>query len=149
MDAWVNSRPIPLHCSLARADDSFDYPARAWAYEPSPATPISWLAEDGEFYVPDLLQDEAHEPRPGCHAAAEAHARHLRKAERQVDEALMLSEVLRASMADVGDHRAMQVEIVIGIVEKKLRKALTRIDRHSAGHLNLFMAYYDRSEPNA
>ena len=101
------------------------------------------LEEEGEFYVPDLLHDEEHEPKPGLHAAADAHTRRLHKAERHVDEALLLSQVLRASMADAGDRRAMQVETVLRIVEKKLRKARSQIDKHDARHVNLFMAYFD------
>ena len=107
------------------------------------ALPETRVEEEGEFYVPDLLANEDYEPRPALYSAAEVHARRLRKAERHIDEALNLSQVLRASMCDAGDSRAMQVETVLKIVEKKLSKAHCQIDRHDASHMNLFMAYID------
>ena len=99
------------------------------------------VREEPGFYVPKLLSDLDYEPQPGAYAAAEAHGRHLRRAERLIDEAALLAEVLRAAMGDASDARAMQVDAVITIVGKKLRKARADIDRQDTRDLNLFLAY--------
>ncbi len=116
---------------------------RAGNDAPAAATVETRLEEEGEFYIPDLLCNEDYEPRPALYYAAEAHARSLRKAERHIDEALNLSQVLRAAMGDADDSRAMQVETVLKIVRKKLSKAHAQIDKYDASHMNLFMAYVD------
>ena len=108
-------------------------------------TAPGWLAmevnEERGFYVPKLLSDPDYEPQPGAYAAAEAHGRRLRRAERRVEEALLLAEMLRLAMGDAEDARAMQVDAVVGIVERKLRKARADIDRQDTRDLNLFLAY--------
>lgn len=80
-----------------------------------------------------------------CHAADE-HARHLRRAQRRLEDALNLAGVLRASVGDEGDSRAMQAETVLKIVERKVNKALNQLDRHDGRHRNLFFAYFDLQE---
>ncbi len=67
-------------------------------------------------------------------AAAFRRAAHLRKAERLLDEARNLVALLLASLGDEADARAMQTEIALKLVEKKLNKAHTQIDRHEARH---------------
>lgn len=99
------------------------------------------LAEDAAFYVPDLLSAEGFEPDPAHWDAAEAHARKLHKAGRHIDDALNLTRVLRGAVREDGDSRAMQVDTVLRIAEKKLDRARRQIDRHDASHMNLFMAY--------
>ena len=42
-----------------------------------------------------------------------------------------------------GDDRAMQIEVGLKAVEKKLSKAHARIDRHHTRYTNLFFAYFD------
>jgi len=101
------------------------------------------LREEGEFYVPDLLSDADGLPPPAIASAAQAYGKHLQKAERHIDEARLLSEVLRESLGDACDGRAMQVDAVLEVVDKKLRKARLRMDRHSRRYLNLFLAYAD------
>jgi hypothetical protein len=109
----------------------------------------SGVAEEGEIYVPDLLADEDFEPGPALCDAADEHARDLREAERYIDEALHLADVLRAAMGDAGDRRAMQVDTVLKIVGEKLGQAHARIDEHDASHVNLFMAYAELKNPSA
>ena len=99
------------------------------------------VREEAGSYVPDLLSDPDYEPRPGTCAAAEAHARRLRRAECLIDEATLLTEVLRSAMGDASDARAMQVDAVTRIIGKKLRKARADIDRQDTRDLNLFLAY--------
>ena len=103
--------------------------------------PAMEVREEREVYVPKLLSDPDYAPRPGAYRAAEAHGRRLRRAERLVGEAALLAEVLRLAMGDASDARAMQVDAVIGIVEKKLQKARADIDRQDTRDLNLFLAY--------
>lgn len=108
-----------------------------------PPTTVMRLEEDGEFYVPDFLFDDDFEIGPALFDAAEEHARDLREAERCIDEALNLADVLRAAMGDAGDSRAMQVDTVMAIVREKLSRAHARIDEYDASHLNLFIAYVE------
>ena len=99
------------------------------------------LAEERECYVPELLSDPDYEASPDVYAAAEAHGRRLRRAERLVNEAGLLAEVLRAAMGDAGDARAMQVDAVMAVMAKKLCKARAELDRQDTSNLNLFLAY--------
>lgn len=105
------------------------------------ATAVMRLEEEGEFYVPDVLSDAGFEPPPALYDAADEHASCLREAERDIDDALHLANVLRAAMGDAGDSRAMQIDTVLRIVGRKLARAHARIDEHDARHLKLFMAY--------
>lgn len=112
------------------------------AYFPGgmPTRPGMRLREERASYDPEVPSDR-NAPRPGVYAAAEAHGRCLRRAERLVEEAMLLAEVLRLAMGDASDARAMQVDAVIGVVGKKLRKARAAIDRQDSRNLNLFVAY--------
>ncbi len=108
------------------------------------------VMEEPELYVPDLLADENYELDPATFAAADEHARHLRKAERLLDEALNLARVLRASLQDGTDTRAMQADTVLRIIDRKLNRAHRAVDRHGRRHSNLFLAYSEalREEPD-
>ena len=114
---------------------------RAYFLGGAPEQPGVRLEEEREFYVPELLSDPAYVPRPGACRAAEAQGRRLRRAERLTEEAMLLAEVLRLAMGDASDARAMQVDAVIGIIGKKLRKARAAMDRQDSSNLNLFLAY--------
>ena len=138
----VESKPTSMDCkvsntvycltSSACADSPFANGERTAAMQ---------LREEGEFYVPDFLSDPEYRPPPATYSAAEAYGRHLRKAERHIDEARLLSEVLRASLGDDCDGRAMQIDTILEVIDKKLRKARLRMDRHDSRYLNLFLAY--------
>jgi hypothetical protein len=120
------------------------YPFNADSVEPFPAAESAWqVREDKAFYIPDILFDNRYDPQPEQHAAADEHARHLRKAQGYLDDAFNLVGVLLASFGDDGDSRTMRAETVLKIVERKLNKALNRIDRHDRRHTNLFFAYFD------
>lgn len=112
-------------------------------------TTVMQLEEDGEFYVPDFLLDDDYEIRPALFDAAEEHARDLHEAERCIDEALNLADVLRAAMGDAGDSRAMQVDTVMAIVREKLSRAHARIDEYETRYLNLFIAYVELKKQSA
>lgn len=136
------SKPIAMDCTASNAA----YFLNDLCLAEDDTSAAMQLKEESEFYVPDLLSDANYDPEPALFSAAEAYAHRLRKAERQVDEAMLLSQVLRASMSDASDGRAMQVDTVLKIVEKKLRKAYLQIDKYDVGHLNLFMAYIELKE---
>lgn len=88
------------------------------------------VREDREPYLSDLLSGEIDES--DAEVAADARTKGLRKAMRNLDEALNLAGVLRAAIAEDGDTRAMQADTVLAGIEKKLDKAHTRIDRHAS-----------------
>ncbi|HEX2138493.1 MAG TPA: hypothetical protein VHG33_02155 [Woeseiaceae bacterium] len=104
---------------------------------------LQQVKEDPEFYVPDLLSDDDYELDVHAWSAADAHAKHLRKAEGWLHDAQNLSRVLRASVQDGADSRAAQADTVLKIIEKRLRKASRAIDRHGRRHSNLFLAYVE------
>jgi len=112
----------------------------------SAVTPFRQIKEDREFYIPDYLAGDTDSSRPDLYAAADDHARELRKAEKYLDDALNLSGVLRASLQEADDSRAVQADTVLKIIEKLLNKAHTCIDRHDTRFMNLFMAYFDSKD---
>lgn len=136
--AMQAAHPTPK-LSIVRA-----YPVTADAAGPFPsAAAESQVREDKAFYIPDILSDKRYDSHREAYSAANEHARHLRKAEGNLDDVFNLVRVLLASIGDEGDSRAMQAETVLKIVERKLNKALNRIDRHDRRHTNLFLAYFD------
>jgi hypothetical protein len=124
-----------------------------------PASPhgdpaVAWQVreDEGEYDVPDLLNDRSYEPDPALYDAAHAHTEAQREAMALLDDVENLLAVLLASIEDDGDSRAMQVEAVLKVVRKKLNKAHTRIDRQESRHRKLFLAYFElkaRSEKAA
>ncbi|HET6629149.1 MAG TPA: hypothetical protein VFG91_05210 [Woeseiaceae bacterium] len=108
------------------------------------------MMEEPPFYVPDLLSDEDYDVDPDAFSAADAHARHLRKAERLLNDAQNLARVLRESLHDAADARAMQADTVLAIIDNKLNKACRAVDKHGRRHSNLFLAYVEaaRHEPD-
>ena len=101
------------------------------------------VKEDPAFYVSDFPSDKCHGGNPQARSAATDHAKHLQKVERLLDEALNLAGLMLASLADECDGRAMQVETALKVIEKKLGKAHTQIDRHRRRHAELFVAHVD------
>jgi hypothetical protein len=126
--------------------------SRAQALDPGLDRPSSWataawqVREDPAFYVPDVVSDTPFDTHAKFYAAADEHARHLHRAQRNLEDALNLARVLSASFSCEDDSRAAQVETVLKIVERKLNKTLNRIDRHATRHRNLFFAYFDLKE---
>ena len=106
--------------------------------------PAEWqVREDRSFYVPDLLSDKNHDTDPQAYAAAGDHAQHLRNAERLVCQAEDLVGLMRAAIGDESDARAMQADTALTVIEKKLRRAHSCINKHDRRHSNLFLAYFD------
>lgn len=65
------------------------------------------------------------------------------------DDVENLLAVLLDAIEDGGDSRAMQVEALLKVVRKKLRKAHTCIDRQESRPGNLFLAYFELKAPPA
>lgn len=103
-----------------------------------------FVREDRDFYIPDYLSGRRAD-RGNLYAAADDHARDLRKAEKCLDDAVNLAGTLRAALADAGDSRSMQADTVLRVVENLLNEAHAAIDRHDTRFMNLFMAYFDRN----
>ena len=101
------------------------------------------VKEDQASYVPDFPSGKRYGGNPQAHSAAADHAKHLQKAGRLLDEALNLAGLMLASLDDECDGRAMQTETALKVIEKKLGKAHTQIDRHRRRHTNLFLAHFD------
>ena len=112
----------------------------------SAVTPFRQLKEDPEFYIPDYVTGAPDSASTDLYAAADDHARDLRKAEKHLDDAFNLAGVLRASLQEAGDSRAMQADTVLKIIEKLLTRAHRCIDRHDTRFMNVFMAYFDSKD---
>ncbi len=143
MDTIVINDSNPLQCRIEAATYRLDADECDEAAPCSVAKPYAQAREESEFYVPEHLRDPEYEPRPGLYAAAQDHARHLLEAERLVDKALALSQVLKASLLEAGDERATQADAVLELVEQQLEQARALLDEHDASHANLFMAYIE------
>lgn len=120
-------------------------PAACRAASPHGDLALGWQVreEAGKYDIPDPTEDENYEADPELFDAAEAHTEEQREAMALLDDAENLLAVLMAAIEDDGDSRAMQVDAVLKVVRKKLRKAHTRIDRQDARHRNLFLAYFE------
>lgn len=104
---------------------------------------ITRVREDPELYIPDYLSAGPAGIRPDAWSAANRKAADLRDAERYLDEAQNLVAVLRAALQEDADARTMQAETVLKIIEDRVEKAHSCIDRHDTGFMNLFLAYFD------
>ena len=123
-------------CHLDTRDYAFSYPRIE-------TRPVWQVREDSGYYVPDLLSDKDYDPDRQTYGAAEDYATHLRDAERLLNDALNLVGLMLAAIGDDCDSRAMQSEIALTVIDKKLRKMHRRIDQHDRRHTNLFLAYFD------
>ena len=118
---------------------------------PDPITPLDratgptlfQVKEDPAPYTAQLPAGKHYNDNPAAHPTAVDPAKHLLKAERLLDEALNLAGLMLRSLDDECDSRAMQTEMALKIIEKKLGKAHTRIDRHRRDHTELYLNYLD------
>ena len=117
------------------------------SFEMLTAARIPWqVREERRYYIPDYLGSNRGKSHDELYSAADDHAQDLREAEGCLDDALNLARTLRAAFEEAGDSRAMQADTVLKLVEQLLNKASTAIDRHDTRFMNLFMAYFDRSD---
>ena len=99
---------------------------------------------DGQgVYVPDPLPSTERDANPAPSSAIADHAKHLRRAERTIDDASNLVGLMLTSLDDESDGRAMQTIAGLRVIERKLRKVHGQIDKHHTRHRNLLLAYFD------
>ena len=101
------------------------------------------VREDKGFYIPDLLSDEQHDLNAEAYAAAKQDAEQLIQAWYLVGDARNLVGLTRVSLGDEHDSRAMQIDTVLRVIEKKLKDAYNGVDQHDRHYRNLFLAYFD------
>lgn len=98
------------------------------------------VREGKGFYIPEIVTDEAFHNNPKFFSNAFGHAKNLSKAR------LLLGEALHqiGSMTDThGDDHVAQTGPACRAIEKLLRKAYNRLERHDRRHTNLFLVYFD------
>lgn len=138
----ANRPPAGLRKHLSSRAYSLPTTCRAASPHLDPVTRQIREKED-KYHIPDPTEDENYEPDPAHFDAADRHTEEQRQAMALLDDAENLLAVLLASIEDKGDSRAMQVEAVLKIARKKVRKAHTRIDRQDTRYRNLFLAYFE------
>jgi hypothetical protein len=105
-------------------------------------------SQDG-FSIPELLGARRADQDGWVHRvlmAALDHARHLRKAEGKVADAMALAETVRSALLS-DEYDEQEAPAVVRLIVKMLSQAQAEIDRHSRRHDNLFLAYFERQRP--
>jgi hypothetical protein len=109
--------------------------------------PAAWpVREEGEYYVPDLLENEDYDANPALTDAAGAHTRRLRDTQRLIEDAESLVGVLVDAVEQDGDTRAEQTRAVLGFTVECLHKTHQLIGEQEDRDRNLFLAYFARRE---
>ena len=75
-----------------------------------------------------------------CHEASWSHPKQLKKAEGDISNAIDFCETLRGHLIE---EEAYTEVTVVEHIEKLIRKARNRLDRHGRWYSNLFVAYFD------
>ena len=78
-----------------------------------------------------------------CYSAARKHGKQLNKAEWDLEVARDLTETLRGYLAETEIGECYTAGTVVKLIENRICKARTRLDRHETDHKNLFIAYFD------
>jgi hypothetical protein len=106
--------------------------------------PAAWqVREEGDYYIPDVLEDEDYDANPAPTDAASAHTRNVQDAERQLDDAASLVGVLLDAVEQDGDTLAAQTRTVLEFTVECLHKAHHLIDEQERRDRNLFLAYFE------
>jgi len=109
--------------------------------------PAVWqVREEGEYYIPDVLEDEDYDANPALTDAASAHTRNVQDAQRQLDDAASLVGVLLDAVEQDGDTRAAQTRTVLEFTVECLHKAHHLINEQERRDRNLFLAYFELKE---
>ncbi len=104
-----------------------------------------WTVQEKKtFYVPDVLSRDVSAADIACHAAANAHAKHLTTAARLVGESMDLLGLVIAVCDDEVERSELRPETALRLIEKRLIEAGRQMDCHAIEHTNLFLAYFDR-----
>jgi hypothetical protein len=104
------------------------------------------VREEGEYYIPDVLENEDYDAKPALTDAASAHTRNAQDAQRQLDDAAGLVGVLLDAVEQDGDTRAAQTRTVLEFTVECLHKARHLIDEQERRDRNLFLAYFELKE---
>lgn len=131
----ADGRGYPLSTADRAGNDPFLRTRAVWQVREN--------EDDQSFCVPDLLSDKDYDADRQAYSAAREYAAHLQKAEGLVCRAEDLVGLMRAAISYESDARAMQADAALSVIEKKLAKAHSCINRHDRRHTNLFLAYFD------
>jgi hypothetical protein len=102
-----------------------------------------WQArEEGEYYIPDVLEDEDYDTNPALTEAASEHTANVRAAQRQLEDAESLVGVLLDAVEQDTDTRAAQTRTVLEFTIECLHKSHLLIDEQESSDRNLFLAYF-------
>ena len=106
--------------------------------------PAAWqVREEGEYYIPDVLEHEDYDANPALTDAASAHTRNVQDAQRQLDDAASLVGVLLDAVEQDSDTRAAQTRTVLEFTVECLQKAHHLLDEQESRDRNLFLAYFE------
>jgi hypothetical protein len=106
--------------------------------------PAAWqVREQGDYYIPDVLEDEDYDANPALTDAASAHTRNVRDAQGQLDDAASLVGVLLDAVEQDSDSRAAQTRTVLGFTVECLHKAHHLLDEQERRDRSLFLAYFE------
>lgn len=105
-------------------------------------SPAWQIYEEGEYYIPDVLEDEDYDATPALTDAATAHTLNMRDAQRQLEDAASLVDVLLDAVEQDGDTRAAQTRTVLEFAVECLHNAHHLIDEQESRDRNLCLAYF-------
>jgi hypothetical protein len=115
-----------------------------------PAAATWQVREEGEYYIPDVLENEDYDANPALTDAASAYTRNVQDSQRQLDDAASFVGVLLDAVEQDGDTRAAQTRTVLEFTVECLHKAHHLIDEQERRDRNLFLAYFElKGETNA
>lgn len=117
--------------------------AHSAGYAVSTSRFIGAVREGRGFYIPEVITEEAYRSNPDLFSAAFGHAENLSDVQRLLGEALDLIRALSEVPFDDCHAQEKQYEATRLKIEKKLRKASTRLVKHGCRHTNLFLLYFD------
>jgi hypothetical protein len=111
------------------------------------SAPTVWqVREEGEYYIPDLLEDEDFNANPALTEAASAHTCRLRDTQKLIEDTESLAGVLLDAVEQDGDTRAAQTRTILEFSVECLHKAHQLIDEQEGRDRNLFLAYFALKE---
>jgi hypothetical protein len=106
--------------------------------------PAAWqVREEGEYYIPDVLETEDYDANPALTDAASAHTRNVQDVQQQLDDAASLVGVLLDAVEQDSDTRAAQTRTVLEFTVECLHKAHHLLDEQESRGRNLFLAYFE------
>jgi hypothetical protein len=105
---------------------------------------VAWqVREEGDYYIPDVLENEDYDANPALTDAASAHTRNVQDVQQQLDDAASLVGVLLDAVEQDSDTRAAQTRTVLEFTVECLHKAHHLLDEQESRGRNLFLAYFE------